>query len=149
MFVYSINKSSSFLNDSIIIRDPAWGVNVYYFVNTTGASPWNTSAPMTYGGVQIISDAYLQSGNYAAFGTDQYKLINGTDTIYNINNFYMLPVTNPCSFDTVKGKIYIDQNSDCVFNAGDLTLGAMVTANATLSSPNSYATFNGFPNSRR
>jgi uncharacterized repeat protein (TIGR01451 family) len=123
MFVYSIQKSTSFLNDTIIVKDQYWGNVVYYFVNTTGASPWNTSAPMTYGGIPIISDANLnQPGNNAYFMLDDYKIINGTDTIYNIHNQFFTSVPNACSYDTVKGRVYIDQNSDCVYNAGDIGL---------------------------
>lgn len=137
--------NNSFVGDSIIIKDQFSGNILAYDVNTIGQNPWNTTLnPNSI--IPYMPDDQLVGG-MANFGGQQLKIISGPDTIFNINSFYQFFVPNPCTYDNVSGTVYIDNNSDCNFNTGDIALNAItVASNATLSSPMGNYYSNGYTN---
>ncbi|MBC7864532.1 MAG: T9SS type A sorting domain-containing protein [Bacteroidia bacterium] len=136
MFMYNIQKPVSFVNDTVFIKDAGSGFVFYTFVNTSGSSPWSDFA-MIPQLVSIVPDINLiQPGNIANYFAPPVKAISGVDTIYNIFNMNGTTITDACSYNNVSGNLYVDQNSDCVFNAGDIGLqNVYVASGAVLSSP--------------
>ncbi len=143
---YQFTIANSFMGDEIIIKDQSSGFVMASSINTTGVNPWSvTLNPMSM--PPVVPD-YMISGGFAVFGGTPMKFINGSDTIINVFSFYQLPVPNPCIYGNVSGKVYIDNNSDCTFNTGDVALQSIaVSAAVNLSSgsngQNAYTASNG------
>jgi uncharacterized repeat protein (TIGR01451 family) len=142
--MYSIIISNSFPGDSVKIKDQASGTLLISDVNTSGANPWYVYLPVPVYN-SIIGDGELAGGNANFFGPT-VKVISGPDTVYNINNFYGFTVSNPCIYGTVTGRVYVDHNNDCSFNAGDVALSSIpVDWDANLNSPSmTFSTAGGF-----
>ncbi|OFY83496.1 MAG: hypothetical protein A3F72_19560 [Bacteroidetes bacterium RIFCSPLOWO2_12_FULL_35_15] len=137
--MYSITISNSFMGDSVKIKDQNSGSLIISDVNTTGANPWYVNLPVPIYNM-MITDDQLAGGNANFFGPT-VKVISGTDTVYNINNFYMLPVSNPCLYASVTGRVYIDNNTNCAFNVADDALSSIpVMSNSNLNSPSMSST---------
>jgi uncharacterized repeat protein (TIGR01451 family) len=136
---YSITITNSFMGDSVKIKDMSSGYLITSDVNVSGANPWYVylSVPVYN---MFISDDQVSGGSVLFFGPT-VKVISGPDTIFNINNVYPFSVSNPCSYGSVSGRVYIDNNSDCVFNTGDVALTSIpVTSNSNLNSPSMSST---------
>ena len=103
--MYSITISNSFMGDSVKIKDQNSGSLIISDVNTTGANPWYVNLPVPIYNM-MITDDQLAGGNANFFGPT-VKVISGTDTVYNINNFYMLPVSNPCLYASVTAQFVL------------------------------------------
>ena len=131
--IVSFTIANSFLNDTLLIKDQFSGTIISTNVNTTGFSPWTfTATPMNM--VPVVPDNMI-TGGFAIFSGNPMKFICGTDTIYNVNSFYQLPVNNPCTYGNISGRIYIDNNADCIFNSGDVALNSVpASAYVTLAS---------------
>jgi len=130
---YQITINNSFIGDSVKIKDMS-GYLVNEAMNSTGQNPWNVSLPV-FNAFGWTSDDQV-SGDYAFFGGTINKVISGADTVYNINNTYQVYVPDPCEYSDISGKVYIDYNSDCVFNGSDVALNAIgVNVSETLNSP--------------
>lgn len=144
--MYMITINNSFLGDSVKVKDMFGGFIVYEEANTTGANPWNVFAPV-FNAFGFVPDDQVV-GNVATFGGPVNKVISGTDTVYNISNFYQIPVPNPCQYATVTGNVYVDYNNDCLFNGTDVALNSInVTASENLNSPSmSTASYYGYSN---
>ncbi|MCW3103599.1 MAG: hypothetical protein JWO09_2039 [Bacteroidetes bacterium] len=142
--MYSIMISNSFMGDSVKIKDQSSGSVIVYDVNMSGANPWYVYLPVPVYN-SFVGDNELMGGNASFFGPT-VKVISGPDTIYNINNYYILPVSNPCNYGTVSGRIYVDHNNDCSFNTGDVALSSIpVEWSANLNSPSmTYSFGSGF-----
>ena len=96
--------------------------------NTTGANPWMvTLMPMS---LQPVVPDFAITGGMAVFGGTPMKFICGSDTISNVFSFLQLPVTNPCQYGNVSGRVYIDNNADCAYNTGDVPLVSVPAAAA-------------------
>lgn len=133
---YMVTVASSFTGDSVKVVDTATHMLVWSVRNTTGASPWTFVAPGMVYNSMITDDFVPVSGGTIAFVGPVYKFICFTDTIPGIPNFQVLYVPNPCLYDTVSGITYLDNNSDCAYNTGDVRLdGISISSVATLSSP--------------
>lgn len=142
-FNFTINNS--FMGDSIILKDQSSGLMITYAVNTTGMNPWNTNL-MNPNFPSVMPDNMV-SGGMAFFGGPPIKIICGPDTVFNVVSGYPVPVPNPCQYGNVSGKIYIDNNNDCVFNTGDLPLASVpAQTNSTVTS-GSGGLMNGYSNS--
>ena len=78
-------------------------------------------------------------GVYFQFGALVYKVRTILDTVYVPNTDSIL-VTNPCLYSNVSGKVYIDNNNNCIYDSGDLYLNYFeVNTNQTLTySSSSY-----------
>lgn len=126
--------SSSFTGDSVRIVDVSTSTLLYEGGNTTGATTWSVMFPAPLY-MPTITDNNIMGGT-AFFSGPNLKVISGTDTIPLIPINYMLPVTNPCQYGNVSGRIYIDNNGDCAYNSGDAAVVSLqVASTATLTSP--------------
>jgi uncharacterized repeat protein (TIGR01451 family) len=120
--MYSIMVSNSFMGDVVEIKDQSSGTILIQDVNASGANPWMVYLPVPI--MNMIPDDQLVGGMANFFGPT-VKVISGPDTIMNITNFYSLPVSNPCTYGPVSGRVYIDNNMDCAYNAGDQALSSI------------------------
>lgn len=116
-----VTISNSFVGDSVKFID--YGGNLMYAErNINGNASWYvfpTSLGLPFGN----DDSNINAGMIDAYEPPfVYKVISGPDTMYVNSAMMSFPVTNPCSYSTISGKIYIDQNTDCAFNTGDLNL---------------------------
>ena len=131
---YVIIKSNSFMGDSVKIKDMSSGAVINTSVNTTGSNPWTSFLPV-FNAFGFATDDQV-SGGYVFFGGPNNKVISGIDTVYNVTNFFQIPVPNPCIYSTLGGRIYLDYNNDCSFNGSDVPLnGVGVSISETLNSP--------------
>jgi uncharacterized repeat protein (TIGR01451 family) len=142
---YFFTIANSFVGDSITIRDQNTGSVLDYEVNLLGQNPWNvTLFPLTLN--PFVQDEYVTNGLAYFSGFAQMKFINGLDTIYNINSFFALPVPNPCTYGTISGKMYIDNNADCIFNGTDAALASLgVNGSGALSNGGNFQKY-GYTN---
>ena len=115
---YTITKDVSFVGDTVLIVDTAFGSLIGYTVNTTGASPWTSSTSPFY----IVGTDNIPPGTYAPFTDPVTKVVSGVDTIHYIVHSDSILVTNPCNYGIVSGNVYIDNNSNCTYDAGDVGL---------------------------
>ena len=139
---YTIVIQNSFVGDSVKIVDINNATLLFAAGNTMGNNPWTVTSPVPIYN-PVISDDQAMAG-YVHFFGPTIKIVCGTDTINNINNMYDLAVPNPCTYGNVSGKVYIDNNGDCTYNAGDVALNAIeVNSTANLNSP-SVSTANAY-----
>ena len=132
--LYNISIDTSFAGDTIRVVDTITHSLLGVFTNTSGISPWMVTAGVPLYNPVVTDDQITGPG--VIFNGPVIKIINDADTINGITNNFFLPVTNPCIYGTVSGKVYIDNNVNCLFDAGDTALnGIVVTSNANLSSP--------------
>lgn len=117
---YMITKQNSFTNELIEVKD-MFGNVLSSVVNSTGANPFNTFLPAGFG----FAPDYGVNNNMAFFNVQPCKVIASLDTIYNIDNNYLFTVNDPCIYNYVSGKIYLDNNNDCSFNSGDVALNGL------------------------
>lgn len=116
---YLIVVQNSFMGDSVKIKDAFNNFTITTEVNTTGQNPWYLNVPcFTCPG--MVPD-YL-SAQGVNFDGAPIKLISGPDTIPFAFTSQIFTVTNPCSYGNLSGRVYIDNNNDCVYNTGDGTL---------------------------
>ncbi len=136
--------SNSFLGDSVKFID--WSGNLMYAEeNTSGTPNWMVVPTMFDGGIMI--DNMIVGGVINTVAPTQlWKIISGPDTLYNPIAFVNEVVSNPCTYGNVSGSVYIDNNSDCTFNSGDVAVSTvMVGASASYTSTSgSYQNSTGF-----
>ena len=138
--MYFITISNSFLGDSVVMKDQNSGQIMAWAINSTGANPWITTLnPMSI--IPFFPDDQLYN-NVAFFGGMPMKIISGPDTILNVSSNFIFTVPNPCLYDTVSGKIYIDHNNDCSFNGTDVPLNAVPAQSTVALSTGGYTTNN-------
>ena len=132
--IYNITIDTSYVGDSVKVVDTISHSLIGAYGNTTGASPWTFSAPVFFYNPVITDDQVAGPG--VVFNGPVIKITYNADTINGIPNIFFLAVPNPCIYGTVSGTVYIDKNTNCLFDAGDTALnGIIVTSNANLSSP--------------
>lgn len=143
---YNITINNSFLNDSFFVKDQSNGQILFSAGNSTGVSPWTFNAqPNSL--IGYVSDDQVFNGMvfFSSFAT--MKFISGGDTIFNINSAFMLPVPDACEYGDVSGRVYIDNNTDCIYNGTDDALQSIVVqSNANLSSASSLYSSYGYTN---
>lgn len=115
--MYDITVDNSFLGDTLLIKDPGSNMLISMEINNAGMNPWNLAVP-GYGTAPFIPD-YLVTGGYVDFVAMPIKVKNGLDSIDNIFSYNQVPVPNPCSYGSLNGRVYIDNNNDCSYNVGD------------------------------
>jgi hypothetical protein len=118
--MYNITIDNSFLGDTLLIKDPGSNALISMEVNNAGSNPWYISLP-GFGSSPFVPD-YLATAGYVDFVAMPIKLKNGTDSIDNIFSYYQVMVTDPCSYGSLTGRVYVDNNNDCVYNTGDGTI---------------------------
>ena len=140
---YTITIANSFLGDTVKIIDVYNQTLIDTATNYAGQNPWIVSFNIP--GNYYMPDEILNNMAGPVFlpGT-LTKIINvhsysSLDTMYNINNDITGFVNNPCLYGDVSGKVYIDYNSNCMFDGTDAPLQSIsVAGNANLASPSSY-----------
>lgn len=138
---YDITIASSFVGDSVKVIDTPSGIVIFSAGNTTGASPWHISSPVSVWLFNSVVTDDMLSGSMALFMEQPTKIISGPDTIL-VHDIFPLYVSNPCAYDTISGHVYVDNNSDCAFNTGDAALNMMeVQSTNNLSSPSVSTNF--------
>lgn len=112
---FLVSKTSSFSHDYITLIDTNSGtlngIDSNYFGSTTWTTVFNIFAS--------VSDQELPASLYAHLNFDIYKFISGADTIFINLHPDSLAVSSPCTYSTVSGRIYSDNNGNCVYDAGD------------------------------
>jgi uncharacterized repeat protein (TIGR01451 family) len=129
---YEITVDSSYAGDSLMIVDTLGGtlMGASPYVNTTGSSPWTFTA--TEEEVAGTDVAITPGGGYFHFNYTVTKITTTLDTLRYIDYKDSLWVL-PCIYGNVSGNVYIDNNSNCVFDSGDVEM-----TSATLDNTNSY-----------
>lgn len=131
---YAITKENSFLGDSFQVISLADGMLIAEETNQTGESPW-TVMVSNFTISPIVTDDLITNGMANFFGPPT-KVLSANDTIYGIDNFFVIPVSNPCQYSMMTGRVYMDSNVDCEYDEEDIPLSSMMVAAAlTLSSP--------------
>jgi uncharacterized repeat protein (TIGR01451 family) len=132
-----ITIDNSFVGDSVTVV--FYGGATYSEENLTGNTIWNVVVPYTEFG--FASDDMVVGGMLnIGWPTDIQKIISGTDTLYWLNDAMVFEsVPNACDYNTVSGKVYIDNDMNCSFNTGDsVIVGLSVTSSADYTSNQSY-----------
>lgn len=132
--IHQTTISNSFLNDSI--KFIGWGGQLLYSeANLIGTANWNVM-PSFFDGMPI-SDEQVSGGMLNTMVPSiLWKIISGNDTLYNPISFINETITNPCTYNSLSGNVYVDNNSDCVFNAGDLAVSSLgISVNSSHVSP--------------
>ncbi len=125
----AITKNNSYLGEVIQVKDPFSGSVYQSFTNTAGDLTYNCFFP----GFPMMTTDNNVSGGWVNLFFPPMKVTSTNDTVLNINNMAMFPVSNPCEYGTVDGLVYVDNNSDCIYNSGDVTLnGVNVYGEATI-----------------
>jgi len=120
---YTITVDSSFAGDTVRIVDTSTGqlLGASPYVNTAGASPWTFPA-FVYGYTNDDYHALGGAPGVTFFTPPVTKVVCDYDTVKYIDTVYPFPVSNPCTYSTVQGYMYIDNNTDCIFDSGDVGL---------------------------
>lgn len=119
MIDHYVNKNSSFINDEVKVIDFG-GQVIYTETNLTGIPNWNFLLP--FQDFDVAHD-FLISGNQLSTVIPSFqifKLISGNDTLILDPTFVYEYIPDPCTYQHVTGKTYIDNNGDCTFNTGDV-----------------------------
>ncbi len=152
---YIITIANSVLGDSLKIINTSFGTLIDTASNYTGQNPWIINfGNFNYG---QSSDVFLNNSPGIAFcNQDQTKIIFieadsipvSADTLYNIDNSINGFVSNPCLYESVSGKLYLDNNSNCLFDGTDVPLQSVyVEGVSNYTSPSSYPNLQLFTNS--
>ncbi len=123
---YAVNIDSSYVNDSVQFVDTAYNRLLFghAFVNTSGASPWIFTVRNTTSGGEYLIPA---TGGYYHETDPFLKVTTPLDTLRYVayeDSFWFVP----CLWGTVSGRVYIDNNSNCVFDAGDLAVNSTMVS---------------------
>jgi len=147
---YTITIAHANLGDSLKIVNTTYATLIDTATNYMGQNPWiiNFQLPGAY----YSSDRTMNNTPGTAYMPGDFTKIilmqvdstqNSSDTMHNINNDVMGFVSNPCQYQTVSGKIYIDRNNNCVFDGTDIPLQAVAASGIdSLASPSAYPTEN-------
>lgn len=143
---YDIQISNAQYGDTFKINVPGiWGYNVHTFVNTSGANPWYIS---TSDNPFFASDEQLnnQPGSVSFYWETKKAILthyNGgqqvQDTLHDIYLSDGLYVEDPCTYQTVSGKAYFDENENCSYETGDIPLSNLyIDATSNVGAGNGY-----------
>jgi len=140
---FMVTIDTSYMGDSIMVVDTITHSLMHVAVNTTGVSPWTAYFSLsTY--LSSVSDANI-SGGGVFFPGPVTKVIRGVDTAGYFNNSYAHYVSGPCNYGDISGRVYIDNNGNCTFDAGDVALnGVYISSPDYLTSPVSLITSTGY-----
>ena len=123
---YFLTKNNSFIGDSIKIKDPSSGYLIQSAVNTMGQNPWIVSLPC-FNCPPMVPDYNSVQG--VSFDGPPIKVVSGFDTIPYAYSYQVETVTNPCSYVNLAGRVYIDNNADCIYDVNDGTLTSFYSLN--------------------
>ncbi len=134
---YIIQLNNTILNDSIFI------VSNNYTVQDTIIDTTPTS-----GFSYVFNSVGGPGGNdFYQLSHDKNKIICNGDTLDISYNFYMDFQPPICTFSQIGGNVFIDNNNDCLSNAGDQGISLYVTTVANYSvgtkTTSNYSNFSG------
>lgn len=147
---YNITIANSFTNDTIWVVNTSDALLLDTMINHTGQNPWTVSLTLNnYGNFYYyFQDINLYNTPGSAFmNAPNTKIVNkhsnsSLDTLYNISNMIVGYVDNPCIYQSVSGKVYIDNNSNCSFDGTDSALNAVIlNGTSLLISPSSTPSY--------
>lgn len=129
---YYVTIDSSFTGDTVRVVDSVTGMLMGTIVNTSGASPWAFAAG-AFGTYFLIGTVYFShdfslfpvpSTPYVVYSRPHkiVKFATHLDTVFTHRYPGPFGVTDPCEYSTVSGNTFIDNNSNCLFDAGDDTM---------------------------
>lgn len=150
---YTITIANSFLGDTVKVIDVYNQTLIDTATNYTGQNPWVISFNIQ-GGYYMPDQILNNMAGPVYMPGPTTKIINvhynsSLDTMYNINNDISGFVNNPCMYENVSGKVYIDYNSNCIFDGTDAPLqsiAAVSTANLASPSSSPTASTSGYTN---
>lgn len=137
----TIQVENSFLNDSLKVIDHN-GNTIQTFVNTTGVNLWQVTS---FTENTVVEDVMVFNGMITVPILYQInKLISGPDTLYN-NSFQVTldGPANPCTYSTITGRIYIDNDTDCTYSTGDSGVNNMLPSVTPTYSNGTYYSYSG------
>jgi uncharacterized repeat protein (TIGR01451 family) len=140
---YLITVQNSFLGDTVKIKDAFSNTLVNTEVNTTGQNPWNLVVPCIFCPGMVPDYLSVQGVN---FDGAPIKLISGPDTIPFAFSNQVFNVPDPCSYGNLSGRVYVDNNNDCVYNTGDGTLQGFYNLNVNANYNGSFFDFYNYGN---
>ncbi|MFM2385972.1 MAG: hypothetical protein RL660_729 [Bacteroidota bacterium] len=117
--------NNSFVGDVVEIVDMNAGMLLTTNTNSSGQNPWYV--PVAINTINFIySDKDVINGYANFYSASMYKVISGSDTLYNVFAAMSFPVPNPCQYGNVSGNVYLDYNNDCIYNTGDKPLNSVL-----------------------
>jgi|GEM_PF-1032148 len=132
--LYTIMVDSSYVGDTVLIIDATDSILSQAYVDTIGTSPWTFAVTLPLLN-NFVNDNNLVGGS-ALFMGHAIKLVRATDTIPSLLNNFSLPVPYPCGYGALSGRVYVDNNGNCTYDAGDQPLeGIWVNESEVLTSP--------------
>lgn len=119
-YMYSVVISNSTNIDTIKVVGMQ-GQILEQHINTPSTPNWYVN--LSQFNVNFWSDDYIVNNflDISDFTTPFVKVICGADTLYSQNTGMgiVANITNGCSYGTISGQVYLDNNVDCSFNTGD------------------------------
>lgn len=136
-----IYVDSANVNDTLKLINQE-GQLISYAVNILGQTYWNAQ---TLQFPTIVSDEMVYNNFLSTFIYHGiHKIIANDDTLYMYSTMAAdVFVPNPCNYNTVSGRMYVDHDNDCTFSPGDeniIWLYPSVTPNYM------YPSFSPIPN---
>jgi len=131
MTFYQISIDSSFLGQTVTTIDTFFGSIIGTFTNTTGVSPWvfTTATGGSSGGGfwNLYEDYFVSPTGYIYWFGHTCKVIAYLDTVIATSAGDSLYVPDPCEYSTVSGSVFIDNNGNCIYDAGDIGLSTPIS----------------------
>lgn len=123
---FTVTVASSYMGQVVKLIDTFSGTPVGTFTNSTGVSPWSfTSGSWGWsaGGTwETQTDIAISSTGYIYAYQLVRKVIADLDTVIAVQEPDSLFITNPCEHSTISGHVFVDNNSNCIYDAGDTGL---------------------------
>jgi len=130
---YDITIQNSYLGQQIKFKSYPSNQTYFTATNNFGLNPWiyNTSNILSGQGMPNWASII---GLYT-FQVSPVNIVCDIDSIFFFNQFSN-SIPNSCSYGNVKGRVYEDINSNCIFDSTDVPLNAIsVSGSALLNSP--------------
>jgi len=117
---FIITVQNSFIGDTVKIKNGLLNYLISTEINDFGQSPWNIVIPCQ--GCPVGIPDYFPYQNLVSFSGDPMIFISGTDTISNAFSNQVFTITDRCSYESLSGRVYIDNDANCNYSMADATL---------------------------
>lgn len=132
--MHQTSISNSYLGDSV--KFIGWGGQLLYAEENTSGTPNWFVMPSFFDGMPIMDDQVSGGMLSLVVPSMLWKIISYGDTLYNPMVFFNEPISNACTYNSISGNVYIDNNNDCIFNVGDAAISSLnVSVNSNYVSP--------------
>lgn len=109
--------NNSFVNDTLKLID-GQGQLINQFINIYGDPYWN--AYTTQQSSSEPDDMVFNNHTNVPVYHGIHKIISGDDTLYLYSVMMSdVFVPNPCNYNTISGRMYVDNDNDCAYSQGD------------------------------